>query len=128
MNIMHLKINVYDVFCNKTKPFSLHYGSGVGKHPREIENSKTSEIKFQHSPKDFKKVYQAIGEAYNSHYSPIFKIGLPEYTILADFGQSLLPQRVYTTPPDPPESPFSPCSPLCPGGPCFPGAPEGLVN
>ena len=55
-------------------------------------------------------------------------IQLPEYTILADFGQSLLPQRVYTTPPEPPESPFSPCSPLCPGGPCFPGAPEGLVN
>ena len=46
---------------------------------------------------------------------------LPEYNIFADFGQSLLPQRVYTVPPEPP---FIPCTPLGPGGPCFPGAPE----
>ena len=100
-------------------------GGGVGKHPRKIEKSKTSEIRFRHFPKVFKKVFQTNEGAYNFHNSRIFKIGLPEYTILADFGQSLLPQRVYTTPLDPPESPFSPCSPLCPGGP---GAPEGLVN
>ena len=47
---------------------------------------------------------------------------LPEYNIFADFGQSLLPQLVYTVPAEPP---FIPCTPLGPRGPCFPGAPEG---
>ena len=51
---------------------------------------------------------------------------LPEYNIvvLPDFGQSLLPQRVYTAPPvTPPEFPFSPFTPLGPGSPRLPGVP-----
>ena len=51
----------------------------------------------------------------------LYKIHSPEYKIFADFGQSLLPQRVYTVPP---ELPFPPCTPFGPGGSCFPGAPE----
>ena len=51
----------------------------------------------------------------------LYKIHSPEYNIFAGFGQSLLPQRVYTAPP---EIPFRPCTPLGPGGSCFPGAPE----
>ena len=48
---------------------------------------------------------------------------IPEYNIvvLPDFGQSLLPHRVYTTPP---ESPFIPSAPLGPGSPRFPGGPR----
>ena len=52
---------------------------------------------------------------------------LPAYNVvvLLDFGQSLLPQRVYTAPPvTPPEFPFSPCTPLGPGSPRLPGAPK----
>ena len=41
--------------------------------------------------------------------------------VLEEFGQSLLPQRVYTTPP---ESPFAPCVPCGPGFPGIPGGPE----
>ena len=55
----------------------------------------------------------------------MFENQLPEYNmvILPDCGQSLLPHRVYTTPP---ESPFTPCAPLGPGAPRFPGGPEEI--
>ena len=51
---------------------------------------------------------------------------LPEYNIVvfADFGQSLLPQRVYTLPP---ESPFTPGVPLGPDSPRFPGGPKQVI-
>ena len=54
------------------------------------------------------------------------EICLPVYTIvvLSDFGQSLLPQRVYTAPPVTPSTfPFSPFTPVGPGSPRFPGGP-----